>query len=142
MDEVETVDDDVVSDVITSDAEEETLPTRTYKVSNGHIVGMTDDYDAMVQAVDKIMRTERFVFPIYDEQYGNDFNELLGKGFDYATVEVERMLTEALEADDRVSDVSIDSIERTDSTTLTVSGIVETIYGEIRIESEVNAGES
>lgn len=141
MDDEEEIELDVV-DEMDDDLEEEALPSYTYLVRDGRIRSMTDDREAMIQAVDKILRTERFVFPIYDEDYGNDFNELLGKEFDYAEVEVERMLGEALYADDRVTDVSVDEIQKTDSTTLTVTGTVETIFGTIPIESEVTLGES
>ncbi|CAM3206400.1 DUF2634 domain-containing protein [Lactiplantibacillus plajomi] len=136
-----TTDEDSL-DVIEDEVQEVTLTSRTYKVTNGRIIGMTDDLDAMVQAIDKIMRTERFVFPIYSDQYGNDFEELLGKDFDYAQVEVERMLTEALEADDRVGEVQVDTIERTDANTLTVTATVSTVHGDVPIETEVNMGES
>lgn len=138
----EVEDDGDFQDVIGDEVEEVTLTSRTYKLSDGRILGMIDDYDAMVQAIDKIMRTERFVFPIYLEQYGNDFIELLGKGFDYATVEVERMLTEACEADDRVDDVVVDSIERVDATTLAVVATVNTIHGQVNVDTEVSVGES
>jgi len=131
-----------VIDEIEDDLEEETLPTRTYRVVNGRIRTMTDGHEAMIQAIDKILRTERFVFSIYDENYGNDFIELLGKEFDYAKVEVERMLQEALFADDRVTDVRVDDIQQTDSTTLAVKGSADTIYGTIPIESEVSLDES
>lgn len=124
------------------DDEEETLPSRTYLVKNGRIQSMTDGRKAMIQAIDKILRTERFVFPIYTEDYGNDFNELLGKEFDYAEVEVERMLEEAMYADDRVTDVRVDDVQKMNSTTLMVSGTVETIFGTVPIESEVTLSES
>lgn len=141
-DELEEVETDDVVDEVDDEVEEETLPSRTYRMQNGRIIAMTDGQTAMVQAVDKILRTERFVYPIYDDQYGNDLNELIGKDFDYAEVEVDRMLTEALEADDRVTDVSIDETERVDSTTLKVAGSCETIFGTIPIESEVTLSES
>lgn len=141
-DELEEVETDDVVDEVDDEVEEETLPSRTYRVQNGRIIAMTDGQAAMVQAVDKILRTERFVYPIYDDQYGNDLGELIGKGFDYAEVEVERMLTEALEADDRVTDVSVDEIEQIDSTTLKATGSCETIFGTIPIESEVILNES
>lgn len=141
MDDEEEIELDVVAEM-DDDLEEETLPSYTYLVRDGRIRSMTDGREAMVQAVDKILRTERFVFPIYDEDYGNDFNELLGKEFDYAEVEVERMLGEALYADDRVTDVSVNEIQKTDLTTLVVTGTVETIFGTIPIESEVTLGES
>nr|WP_251948980.1 DUF2634 domain-containing protein [Levilactobacillus brevis] len=141
MDDEEEIELDV-EDEIGDDLEEETLPSRTYLVKNGRIWSMTDGREAMVQAIDKILRTERFVFPIYNEDYGNDFNELLGKEFDYAEVEVERMLEEAMYADDRVTDVRVDDVQKMNSTTLMVSGTVETIFGTVPIESEVTLGES
>jgi hypothetical protein len=61
------------------DVIEVTAPSLTYRVINGRIVGMIDGQDAARQAIDKILRTERFVWPIYDDQYGNDLAELLGK---------------------------------------------------------------
>lgn len=122
------------------DEEEEDEPTLTFKIEHGRIRSKTDELDAMVQAVDKILKTERYVYPIYDEQYGNDIPELIGESFDYAEAEVTRMITEALEADDRVTDVDIDSIERTDSDALTVSGTCSTVYGSIPIETEVTIG--
>lgn len=141
-DEVEEVEDDGVIDEIDDDIEEETLPSYTYQVKGGRIISMVDGQTAMIQAVDKILQTERFVYPIYDEQYGNDFEELIGKDFGYAETEIDRMLREAMLADDRVTDVSVDSIEKVDSTTLQVIGSCETIYGTIPIESEVTLSES
>lgn len=112
-------------------------PSFTYHVKNGRIMTMTDGHKAMVQAVDKILRTERFVYPVYDDQYGNDFFELFGKSFDYAEAEVERMIKECLLADDRITNVAVDVIKQVDSTTLYVHGSCETIFGPIPIESEV-----
>ncbi|MCT3574110.1 DUF2634 domain-containing protein [Levilactobacillus brevis] len=141
MDDEEEIELDV-KDETDDDLEEETLLNRTYLVKNGRIQSMTDGRETMIQAIDKILRTERFVFPIYTEDYGNDFNELLGKEFDYAEVEVERMLEEAMYADDRVTDVRVDDIQKMTSTTLMVSGTVETIFGTVPIESEVTLSES
>lgn len=141
MDDEEEIELDV-EDETDDGLEEETLPSRTYLVKNGRIQSMTDGRKAMIQAIDKILRTERFVFPIYTEDYGNDFNELLGKEFDYAEVEVERMLEEAMYADDRVTDARVDDVQKMNSTTLMVSGTVETIFGTVPIESEVTLSES
>lgn len=125
------------------DDEEETddnEPTLTFKVEHGRIRRKTDELDAMVQAVDKILQTERYVYQIYDEDYGNDLPELIGKNIDYAETEIPRMITEALTADDRIIEVNISSIDKTDRNTLTVKGSCETIYGSVPIESEVTIG--
>ncbi|MCY9807451.1 DUF2634 domain-containing protein [Lentilactobacillus senioris] len=135
--DVEEIDGLTIQDEIEDDLEEVTLPSKTYHVKNGRIVEMTDEREAMIQAVDKILHTDRFIFVIYDEQYGNDLSELLGKDFGYAEVEIVRMLEEALYADDRVEDVIIDEVKQTDEVTLSVIGSVETIFGQLPIESEV-----
>ena len=145
---VVTDDDDEVDDaelddedIDTDDDDDETLedePTLTFKIENGRIRSKIDEQDAMIQAVDKILRTERLVYPIYSDQYGNDLNDLIGKDMNYAKVEVERMLKEALLADDRVTAVKIDKIDQIDSDTLAVSGICTTVYGDINIDSEVS----
>lgn len=136
-DETETLDDLEVVDVIDDEVTEETLPSLTYHIKNGRILDMTDGREAMIQAVDKILKTDRFTYPIYDDQYGNDLSELFGKDFEYAKVEVKRMLKEALEADERVTNVAVNTIEQTDSTTLFVTATVSTIYGDLPIDSEV-----
>lgn len=145
---VVTDDDDEVDnaeledeDVDTDEDDDETLddePTLTFKVENGRIRGKIDEQKAMIQAVDKILRTERLVYPIYSDQYGNDLNELIGKDMAYAKVEVERMTQEALLADDRVTDVDIEEVTPVDSGTLAVKGTCTTVYGRIDIDSEVS----
>lgn len=117
-------------------------PTKTYQVKNGRILNKFDGHEAMIQAVDKILKTERFVYPIYDNQYGNDFFELFGKSFDYATVEVERMVKEALFADSRVLTVTVDDIEILNRNILKVHGSCTTVYGDIKIESEVSVNDA
>lgn len=130
---VVTDDDDEVDDETLEDE-----PTLTFKVENGRIRGKVDEQEAMIQAVDKILRTERLVYPIYSDQYGNDLNDLIGKDMAYAKVEVERMTQEALLADDRVTDVDIEEVTQVDSGTLAVKGTCTTVYGKIDIDSEVS----
>lgn len=119
------------------DEEDQDEPTLTFKVDHGRIRYKTDELDAMVRAVDKILKTDRFVYAIYDDQYGNDLNELIGKSFDYAETEVERIIVEALTADERVINVEIEKIWRIDKDTLGVTGTCYTVYGDVPIESEV-----
>lgn len=128
-------------DIDTDGDDDESLddePTLTFKVENGRIRGKVDEQEAMIQAVDKILQTERLVFPIYSDQYGNDFNDLIGKDMAYAKVEVERMSKEALLADDRVIDVEINKVIQVGKDTLAVKGACVTVYGNIAVESEVS----
>lgn len=124
------------------DDEEEDEPTLTFKVEHGRIRSKTDDEDAMIQAIDKILKTERNVYPIYDDQYGNDLPDLLGQDMDYAETEVERMIVDALEDDDRVTGVDIDQIVPVATDSLKVNGTCYTVYGDIPINEEVVINES
>ncbi|WP_199713317.1 DUF2634 domain-containing protein [Lactobacillus sp. ESL0228] len=141
VDDAELEDEDIDTD----DDDDESLedePSLTFKVENGRIHGKIDEQEAMIQAVDKILRTERLVYPIYSDQYGNDFNDLIGKNMAFAKVEVERMLKEALLADERVIDLKIDEVMQTANDTLAVRGICITVFGDINIDSEVSLDES
>lgn len=117
-------------------------PTLTFKIENGRIRGKFDEKQAMIQAVDKILQTERLVYPIYSDQYGNDLNDLIGKDMGYAKVEAERMIKEALLADDRVVEVDIDAVNEVNRDTLEIKGICVTVYGNIDIDSEVSVDDT
>lgn len=123
----------------TLEIEEQTLPSLTYRVVDGRVRGMIDDLDAIRQAVEKILRTERFVWPTYDDQYGNDLLELIGKSMPYAKAEVGRMITEALQGDDRIDGVTIDKMEEVNGDSLAVWFTVDTASGELQAETEVAA---
>lgn len=127
--------DDQVDD---PEDDEDVETSLTFKVSNGRIGGKIDGQEAMIQAISKIMETERSVYPIYSEDYGNDLDELVGKSFGFVETEIERVLEEALEEDERVTGISVDSIEETDSTSLIVTATVSTIYGDLEVTQEVD----
>jgi phage baseplate assembly protein W len=132
------MEDAYLDDADLDDEEDSQSPTYTFKVANGRIQSMTDELDAMKQAVDKILQTERYVYQIYDEQYGNDLPELIGESINYAKSEAERMVVEALEADDRINNVEITKCEQSSSDAITVEGFANTVYGGVGFESEVD----
>lgn len=111
----------------------------TYQVENGRILGRIDSLAAVNQAVIKILLTDRFIFEIYSDQYGNDLNELIGKDIPFVKTAVENVIKEALLSDDRIDDVTIDNIEQTDRQTLSVSLTVSSLFGNFEIEKEVKA---
>ncbi|QHJ81619.1 MAG: hypothetical protein [Caudoviricetes sp.] len=145
----DNIDDESVeladTDIDTDGDDDETLddePTLTFKVENGRIRGKVDEKQAMIQAVDKILQTERLVYPIYSDQYGNDLNDLIGKDMGYAKVEAERMIKEALVADDRVIEVDIDDVTEVSRDILEIEGTCVTVYGNINIDSEVSVDDT
>ncbi len=133
------------TDIDTDGDDDESLddePTLTFKIENGRIRGIVDEKQAMIQAVNKILQTERLIYPIYSDQYGNDLNDLIGKDMGYAKVEAERMIKEALLADDRVVDVDIDEVTEISRDTLEIKGTCVTVYGNINIDSEVSVDDT
>ncbi|KRM69217.1 hypothetical protein FD06_GL000276 [Apilactobacillus ozensis DSM 23829 = JCM 17196] len=135
---VEEVQDDGLQDDLGDDYEEVTLPSKTYRVKNNRIISFTDGYNAMLQAIDKALQTERFVWLIYNEDYGNDIQDLVGKDFEYIKVEVARMIDECLLSDDRVISTDIDNITKVDKDSILIEGTCETIFGPVDIRKEEN----
>ncbi len=132
------MDDELITaEQATDDIEEIQLPSLTYRVVDGHIVGKIDERDAMVQAISKIMKTVRMRWEIYTKEYGHDLEDLIGKEMPYVMSEVERMITEALKGDDRVDEVNFISTDQINATTVHITLKVSTLFGEIDTESEV-----
>lgn len=115
------------------------MPTRTYKISNGRVNGWIDDLEAMRQAVEKILLTERFEWVIYSDNYGVEIQDLIGNDFDLIKSEIERVVSEALLADERIESVDNFDLQQTDRSSLLFSFTVLTVFGEINMEQEVVA---
>lgn len=131
--EVETVVEDLLEDI---DTEEET--SRTYKlhIEQGRILGVTDELDAMRQAVYKILNTERFEYPMYSDHYGIELRELIGQDVVYVIPELERRVREALLADDRIEDVTDFSFAYREGCVM-AAFTVQTVFGELNETVEV-----
>lgn len=116
-------------------------PSRTYRVDfeNGRISGFIDESEAMKQAIYKILQTERFDYLIYSWNYGVELKALFGKSYPVVENEVKRIIKEALIADSRITDVVDFKVARVDKRTVAVSFTALTIFGDMDIETEVNA---
>ena len=98
---------------------------------------MTDEQEAIRQAIYLILSTERYVYPIYSWNYGVELVDLIGRPKDYVMSEIKRRITEALTQDDRIDSVDGWTFEKTKKT-VTVTFIVHTIFGVIEVTKEVN----
>lgn len=116
-------------------------PTRTFKIDfdAGRVGGFCDETEAMKQAIYKILQTERFEYLIYSWNYGIELNAVVGKSYQVFTSEIKRVIREALLADSRITDVTDFEVAQINKRTASVKFTAETIFGEIPIESEVNA---
>lgn len=111
---------------------------KTYRLDsiNHRIRGYTDGMDALHQAIQKILMTERQSYLIYGVDYGIETDRLIGKDFDFVKADIERTIKDSLSQDNRIIEI-LDFTYETNGDTLTVSFFVHSIYGDLKIESEV-----
>lgn len=117
--------------------EEVVLPSYTYQVKNGRIHGYIDGLEAMRQAVEKILLTERFEWVIYSSNYGVELERLIGKPYDFVKADLERTISQALLVDTRIKSVQNFFIEQKTKDSLLCVFEVHTISGLFKVEKEV-----
>lgn len=113
-------------------------PSNTFFIDfeKGRISGFVDEREAVKQAIMLILNTERYKFLIYSWNYGVELEELIGTHPDIVEDEAERLISEALLQDDRITAVYDFEFSR-NRDTLLVNFKVDSIYGDIDIETEV-----
>lgn len=114
-------------------------PSYTYKLDfkNKRIMGSVDTLDAVVQAVTKVMQTERFAYEIYDDSYGVELETLLGKEKEYVETVIEQRVEEALLVDDRITSISEFTIVNIEKESVHIHYTVNTIYGDFNFEGVI-----
>lgn len=124
----------------TIDTEAVTIPGLTYQVDweRGVITGMIDGLDSIRQAVLKILNTERYQYLIYSEDYGTEWQQILGQDHLFVRAEIQRMITEALLQDDRIEQIVDFQTYWTSGEDIRVSFTVQTRYGSFQINEEVS----
>jgi hypothetical protein len=119
----------------------ETMPSNTYKINfqTRRTGKMIDSLEAVDQAINIILDTNRYEELIYPDWFGNELYTLVGKERFYVESEAARMIKEALMVDDRIIAINnfviLDGEERDE---LIIRFTVITIFGEI--EKEKNIG--
>lgn len=131
----------MLPDTITvSDEIYDRQPSLTYflDATTERVTYLIDNAVAMQQAIEKILSTERYDHVIYDWHYGREIVSLLGKPYDFVVSEAQRIITEALMQDDRIIGVDSFVTERTKLDEMSLSFVVNTIYGELNYGLEVS----
>lgn len=118
----------------------ESQPSLTYRLDleRKRVGGKIDNEDAIMQMVVKILNTERYAHVIYSSQYGSELERMIGKDYDFIVSDLERTIKEALLADDRILSISNFEIEKTGLDTMAASFTVNSILGEVNMDTEVN----
>ena len=106
-------------------------PNLTYRVGNSTVAGKVDKLDSVKQAIYHILSTERYSNPIYDGDYGVELEQYVGKDIGFITAGIQETLRDALLQDDRISDVQVDNVEKSDkqNNACLIDFTVFTIYG-------------
>ncbi|WP_070000052.1 DUF2634 domain-containing protein [Cellulosilyticum sp. I15G10I2] len=110
--------------------------SNTYRLGIETIQGIIDGVEALKQAIQKILNTERYHYPIYSFDYGLDMEQLIGQDIEYVKIAVKGLIKEALLYDDRIKDVTNFYIE-SNTDQLICSFDVISIYGTITADKEV-----
>lgn len=103
-----------------------------------NIQGEVDGINSVKQACFCILATEQKIHPIYEENYGIETFDLIGKDYSYIASELKRRIIEALKTDERITDVKDFIINKVDKDSINIGFVVETIFGNISMEKTVN----
>lgn len=102
------------------------------------IEGYVDGINAIKQAIYHILMTERYAYLIYDNNYGVELNQYIGKDLDYIEATIEQTLKEALTHDLRITDVKVNSINQIEHDKVLINFTAYTIYGDLVLEVNIN----
>lgn len=131
------IDTDAGQDLITTFALTE-QPSTTYRMDLDRqiIRGSTDHQRAVLQAIYKILMTERYQYPIYSWDYGVELLDLFGEPISFVLPELKRRISEALLQDARI--LRVDQFRfAVRKRVVHVSFTAHTVYGDLEIEREV-----
>ena len=106
--------------------------TLSFRLKGGAPV-IVSEHEALAQAVMKALLTPRYAYGIYSPDYGADFDDLMGQPYPVVVADIERVVAEAVLADERVADVFDVLVERhpDDTGAVVVTFSVEDRNGDI-----------
>lgn len=117
------------------------MPTRTFKLNpDTKRISSTPTIDARAaveQAIYIYLGVVRYKWVIHSWQFGAELTPLIGKPPDYCCAEAERLITEALSIDDRITGTSGFDFD-VKGKNIQTSFTAHTIYGDVYIETEVS----
>ena len=111
-------------------------PSDTWVICDERIGAVTTGLQVMKQAIEIMLNTERFKYPVCSTNYGVELTDLIGKDREYVESMMKRRITEALAVDHRVlsiNDFTFESVNGSIICTFTVN----TVFGEITEEVDL-----
>lgn len=128
------------SGFLAQDFEIEEQPSLTYRMEleGDSVRGLVDNWEAMRQAIFRILSTERYQYIIYPWWYGLETLDLYGEPVNWVCAELERRIAEALLVDSRITGVTDFEHDISVKGVIHTTFITHTIYGDVPAEREVN----
>lgn len=111
-------------------------PSQTYRLTNNRIEGKVDGKNAISQAIDLMLSTERWRHLIYSGDYGVELEELFGKSRGYLEADMERCFSEALAEDERIEGIH-DFAMTFSGDEANISMTVMTAFGDVSVERRI-----
>lgn len=113
-------------------------PSLTYKLGEKTVAGKISKIESVQQAIYHILSTERYSNPIYDDDYGIELEQYVGRDIGTITAGIENTLREALLQDDRITDVVVNNVKKStiQQNACIIEFTVSTIYG--NMEENIN----
>lgn len=109
-------------------AEIQTSRTHGIDFEKNIVNGFVDGIDAVKQAVFLILNTNRFEHIIYDNNYGSELTNLIGKNTSDIEIHILQAVEDALFQDDRIKSIS-DFVCQKNKEKITASFTVNSIFG-------------
>lgn len=120
-------------------------PSKTYKIDfdKKRIVRDCNGLESVVQAVRKLLFTERYAYSIYGSDYGVELWQMIGKDLPYVEATIGLRITAALKQDNRVIEVKDITVAKIDHQSLLITFVVVTEFGDASISGSFikSAGE-
>ena len=81
------------------------VPSRTFQVTDSGISGWVDGLEAILQAAQLALKTPRYRYGIFSQDYGSELEKQIGKPRKYLAGVLEELITETLLEDDRILEI-------------------------------------
>ena len=129
----------IESDAITEETQESKLP-KEYEIDfkTGQLTGrIVEGAEAIKVWIWLVLQTPRYRYYIYSWDYGNEFEELIGRGYseEYINAEAQRMTEDCLLVNEHIESITDFSVGM-ENDQLTISFTANTIYGTIQFDNE------
>lgn len=115
-------------------------PNLTYRLGEKTVNEKIDKLESIKQAVYHILMTERYSSPIYDDNYGVELEQYIGKDFGFVVAGIQETLNDALLQDDRITQVVVNDVSKStkQENACVIEFTVYTIYGSYQETLNVN----